>query len=185
MKPIYLLVLVAVLASCSSLKTSYDYDSQTDFATYKTYAFTENSLNLPIQQLNRDRLIAAIDKELTAKGLTKSEDPDVLIDIHIKAEQKRDATATTTGPGMYGGYGYGSPWRYGYGAGFSTTHIDVNEYVEGTMFINMVDKDADKLVWQGRGTKTLDENAFPEKKENNINNGVKAIFEKYPVKAPK
>jgi hypothetical protein len=166
--------------ACSSIQTSYDYDKTTDFTKYKTYAYTPEATNFGPNQLTGDRILAAIDREMAARGFTKSDNPDVLIDLHAKLEQKQDATATTTGPGMYG-----TPWRYGYGAGFSTTQINVNTYTDGTLFINMVDKASEKLVWQGRGTKTLDENASPEKKETNINNGVKAIFEKYPVKAAK
>jgi hypothetical protein len=181
MKPIKLLFLVTVMAGCSSLKTSYDYDKQTNFSNYKTYAYTEEAMKLPIQELNRTRLMNAIDTEMTSRGFTKSDAPDVLIDLHVKAEQKRDATATTTGPGMYG-YG-GGAYRYGYGGGFTTTQINVNEYVEGTLFINMIDKSTEKLVWQGRGTKVLDEDASPEKREKNINTGVTAIFAHYPPKA--
>lgn len=88
-----------------------------------------------------------------------------------------DATATSTGPGYYG-----DPWRYGYGGGFSTTQINYNEYIEGTLFINMVDKTTEKIVWQGRGTKTLDESAEADKREKNINYAVKQIFTKYPPK---
>ncbi len=168
------IVLLALLMGCSSLKTSYDYDKQTDFTKYKTYGYTEEALKLPIQEINRNRLIAAIDREMTARGLSKSENPDVLIDLIGKTQQKRDATATTTGTGYY------SPWRYSYGVGFTTTQINVNEYVEGTLFINMVDKQSDKLVWQGRGTKVLNEKANPDKREKNINDAVAAIFKHYP-----
>lgn len=178
MKKLSILALSLLFAACSSLKVTYDYDKQTDFSTYKTYAYSEDALKLPVGDLNRDRVIAAVDRELAAKGFTKSDTPDVLIDMHVRAEQKTEAVANTTGPG----YGYGGPWRYGYGGGFSTTTIDYNQYIEGTLFINMVDKASEKIVWQGRGTKTVDEDASPQKRETNINNGVKMIFMKYPPK---
>jgi hypothetical protein len=178
MKRIVFVVFVAVLTACSSLKVTYDYDGQADFTKYKTYTFSQEALKLPIQQLNRDRLLKAIETELAAKGFTKSEDnPDALIDLHVKAEEKMDATATTTGPGMYGGGYYG---RYGYGGGFSTTHIDYNKYVEGTLFVDLVDNASQKIVWQSRATKTLDEDVSAEKREQNINYAVKQIFSKYP-----
>jgi len=178
MKKIVFVVFVAVLTACSSLKVTYDYDGQADFTKYKTYTFTQEALKLPIQQLNRDRLLKAIETELAAKGFTKLEDnPDALIDLHVRAEEKMDATATTTGPGMYGGGYYG---RYGYGGGFSTTHIDYNKYVEGTLFVDLVDNASQKIAWQGRATKTLDEDISAEKRESNINYAVKQIFSKYP-----
>jgi Domain of unknown function (DUF4136) len=166
-----------IMASCSSVKVAYDFDKQADFTKYKTYAFTQESLNLGIEQLNRDRLINAVETELAAKGFTKSESPDVLIDMHITAKKRTEAVANTTGTGGYRGYG-----RYGYGGGFSTTTVDYNEYIDGTLLINMVDKSTEKIAWQGRGTRTLDEDASAAKRESNINYAVKQIFTNYPPK---
>ncbi len=177
MKKYMLLAVPFLLASCSSLKVSYDYDKQSDFSKYKTYAYSEDAQKLPVGDLNRARVLSAVDAELAKKGFTKSESPDVLIDIHVKAEKRTEATATTTGPGGYGYYG-----RYGYGGGFSTTQVNYNEYIDGTMFINMVDKSTEKIVWQGRATKTIDEDANAEKREKNINYAVQQIFLKYPPK---
>ena len=61
----------------------------------------------------------------------------------------------------------------------------MNTYLEGTPFINVVDKAQNKLVWAGRGTKTIDETASPEKQEYNINSAVKLIFSRYPIPAKK
>jgi hypothetical protein len=176
MKTKLLFVLAIALVACSSITTSYDYDKTVDFAKYKTYNFTPEALKLGIQELNRNRLLAAIDKEMTARGFTKSESPDALIDLIGKMEQKRTATATSSGGGMYG---YG---RYGYGGGFSTTTVNYDDYTEGTLFINFVDRGTEKIVWQGRGTKTIVENASPEKRESNLNNGVAMIYTKFPIK---
>lgn len=172
-----LLTLMAV--SCgSSVSVTSDYDKQADFASYKTYAFSQEALKLPISDLNRSRVLAAIDTEMAAKGFTKSESPDIIVDLIVRAEEKVDATATTSGTGgYYGGYG---AMRYGYGGGFTTTSINYDEYIEGTLFINFVDASTQKIVWQGRGTKTIDENASAEKREANINAGIKAIIAEYP-----
>lgn len=175
MKKYILSILIVVTSACSTLKVTYDYDKQAEFARYKTYGYSEDSQKLPVGDLNRDRILQAVDTELAAKGFSKSDNPDVWIDMHIKAEQKVDATATTTPT-------YGGPWRYGYGGGFSTTQINYHEYVEGTLFVNIVDAASEKIVWQGRATKTLDENANAEKREQNINYTVKQIFTKYPPK---
>src|SRR6187402_417007 len=111
MKKLLLLCMIAaVVTSCSSVKVGYDYDKQADFTKYKTYAFSEDVQNLPIEQLNRDRLIRAVETELAAKGFTKSDSPDVLIDLQVKAKTETEATATNTGAGMYGG-------RYGFAGG--------------------------------------------------------------------
>lgn len=168
-----LFAILILLAGCSSIKVSFDYDKTADFSKYKTYAFTQDAQSFPMQELDRARVLAAIEDELKAKGFTKSDNPDVLIDLQVKLEQKQTATATNTG--------YRGAYRYGWGGG--TTYVNVETYVEGTLFVNMIDKSTEKLVWQGRGTKTLAENPSPEKKEQNIKYGVKQIFTKYPPKS--
>lgn len=172
MKKLVILSLAAVLFGCSSIQIAYDYDKQADFTKYKTYSFSEGINEMGVGDINRDRIIRAVENEMTAKGFTMEENPDVVLDIHIKAKQMVSATATTSGAGY--------PWRYGYGGGFSTTQVNYNEYTEGTLFINMVDMSKEKIVWQGIGTKTINENASPSKREENINYAVKSIFTKYP-----
>jgi hypothetical protein len=169
----YALFLFAVVA-CSSVTTSFDYDKSVDFSKYKTYAFTEHTQKLPeINSLDRDRILAAIDAEMTKRGYTKSDSsPDVLTDVFIKTEEEMTATATNTGA-------YGR-WGYGYGFGGGTTYVDYNKYTKGTLFISLIDRSTEKIAWQGRGTKTLNENVKPEKKEANIKSAISAIFMKYP-----
>jgi hypothetical protein len=169
--PIFIMILAA---SCSTIKVSSDYDKTAGFSAYKTYAFTQEALNIALDDLNRNRLINAVTTELTAKGFTKTEsNPDVLIDIKIKAEQKQTATATSSG-------GYGGGYGYRWGGGFSTTQINYDTYTDGTLFIDMIDASKKQLVWQGRGTKTIDQDANQDKREKNINYAVKQIFMKYP-----
>ncbi|HPE76341.1 MAG TPA: DUF4136 domain-containing protein [Draconibacterium sp.] len=172
----YLLILVLfAFVGCASLKIGYDYDKTADFSKYKTFAISEETMKITnLNQLNRDRLINAAKAEMAAKGFTESSNPDVILDLRVKGNEVQTATATTTG-----GYGYGYG-RWGYGGGFSTTQVNYDKYVEGSLFITLVDKATEKIVWQGTGKKTIDENASPEKKEASINNAVKQIFTNYP-----
>ena len=174
MKKFLILTLIAGIVACSSLKTAFDYDGQADFTKYKTYQLTEDDLEATIGQLNRNRVISTLENELSAKGFSKSEEPDALVDVHIKTQQKVSATANTTGMG-YGRYG-----RYGYGGGFSTTQINYDEYTDGTLFISLIDNATQKIVWQGTGSKTLDESTSPEKREKNIPYSIQQILKNYP-----
>lgn len=163
---------VAMLfSSCSSMSFGYDYDRNSDFASYKTYQISEDSYELPVDELNLDRIIRAVEAEMQTEGFTKSDNPDVYIDLQVKAHEEIQANATSSG--VYGG-------RYYYGGGFTTTDITYTKYVVGTLFVNMVDAKTEKIVWQGRATKTIDENVSPEKREANINYAVRGIFTKYP-----
>ena len=178
-KLLFLSIIIATAVSCSSIKFSSDFDSTANFASFKTYAFTDEALNIQLDDLNKTRLLNAISTELAAKGFTKAEtNPNVFIDVVLKGEQKQTATATTSG---YGGY-YGAAYRYAYGGGFSITQINYDTYVDGTLFVDMIDASKNQLVWQGRGTKTINPDANQKQREENINYAVKQIFMQYPPK---
>ena len=176
MKKLFFPILLLVLSfSCTTIRVSSDFDKTAPFAAYKTYGYTPEALNLNINQLNKIRVFTAIDNELKLKGFTKSDNPDVLIDMKVNTSAKQIATANTTG-------GYGRGYGYRWGGGFSTTTINYDSYIEGTLFIDMIDAAKKQLVWQGRGVKTLEPDASASTKEKNINNAVKSIFAKYPPK---
>lgn len=179
-KSIYLLLFVVFASSCATIQVSSDFDKTVKFADYKTYNFTQEALALPVDDLNKNRIITAVEEELKLKGFTKSETPDVLVNIALKTETKQTATATNTG-GYYG-YGYGG-YRYGYGGGFSTTTINYDTYQEGTLFVEMIDPKKLELVWQGRGNGTLNPDATAKKREENIKYAIKKIFYEYPPKS--
>lgn len=170
MKKFLALFLVAGALSCSSIQTAYDYSKEVDFSKFKTYQFTQDDLEAAVGQINRNRIIPAVENELAGKGLTKSDNPDLLVNIHVKSQQKVDATATTMG-------GYG---RWGWYGGYSTTQVNYNEYTEGTMFITLIEASSQNIVWQGTGTKTLNENASPSQREESINYSVQQILSNYP-----
>jgi hypothetical protein len=177
MKKLLLLPVLLIFIACSTVKIGFDYDKQADFSKYKTYTISEETMDMPLNQLNRDRIISAVEAEMAAKGFTKTESSsDVILDIRIKGEEVHTATATTSG----GGYGH---YRWGYGGGFSTTTVNYDKYVEGTLFVTLIDRATEKIVWQGTGTRTLDESANAQKREENINYAVKQIFTNYPPKA--
>ncbi len=184
MKKLLIIPVLLAFVACSTVKVAYDYDKQADFSKYKTYVISEETMKMEnVNQLNRDRIIAAVEAQMAAKGFTKAGDnADVILDVRIKGEEVQTATATTTGG--YGGYGYGYG-RWGYGGGFSTTQVNYDKYVEGTMFITLVDKATEKIVWQGTGKKTVEENASAEKREQNIDYAVTQIFTNYPPGAKK
>ena len=172
---ILLLASGLVAASCSSVKVSSDFDREVDFTSYKSYAFAKEAGELPVDDINRKRIMDAVSAELTGKGFAKSDQPDVWIDLNLLTERKQSATATSTPM-------YGAGYRYGWGGGFSTTSINVENYVEGTLFVDMIDVSRKQLVWQGRAIGTINQDISAEKREANIKNAVKQVFTKYPPK---
>lgn len=174
-KLILLLVSGLLAASCSSVKVSSDFDREADFASYKTYAFTKEAGELPIDDINRKRIMDAVSAELAGKGFQKSDQPDVWIDLNLLTARRQSATATSTPM-------YGPGYRYGWGGGFSTTTINVDNYVEGTLFVDMIDASKKQMVWQGRAMGTINPDISTEKREANIKSAVKEVFKAYPPK---
>ena len=170
-------LLLLYMTGYGQLKTTYDYDQTVDFSLYKTFRFTEDAKSYAIQELNRNRMLEAIRTQLQAKGLTESEEADLDVNWYIRASEQERATSTSN----Y--YGAGGRYGYRWGGGFSTSTIDVESYIVGTVFIDLVDTESNSLVWQGRGEGTYQESISPEKRSKRINKGVAKIFKKYPPEA--
>lgn len=159
-------------------KVSYDYNKNADFAAFKTYAHKEGTK--VGQPLIDERIVAAIDTQLAAKGLTKAEsNPDVFVVYHLAFDKEKDISTYSSGYG--GGYGpYGWGWGGGWGGGTTTTQV--RDILIGTLVIDLADAKGNQLVWRGMGVKEVNTQANPEKREKSINNAVKKIFKNYPPK---
>ena len=142
---LFLLFTLIFLTSCSSLKISSDYDTDISFDQYKTYAFYKKGIDKSdISDLDKKRILRAIEKELNAKGFIKSSNPDFLVSIFTKSRERVNVNETNWGWGF--GWGW-NPWMYG-----GMNRVNVNQYTEGTLFIDFIDKKSNNLVWQGIGS---------------------------------
>lgn len=167
------LMLFVLIASCSSVRVATDYDKNADFNQYKTFAFFKSGIDkAEISDLDKRRILRAIETELLAKGFTKSENPDLLVSIFTKSREKVNVYNNSLG---YGPYGYGWGWSpYYWNAGYS----NVSTSTEGTLYVDLIDAKKKELVWQGMGIGYLTQST--NKKEERINEFVAKIMEKYP-----
>jgi len=175
------LALVAVVVAPALLlaqKVSYDYNKSANFAAYKTYQQKDGTK--VGQPLIDDRIVAAIDTELAAKGLSKATaDPDVVVVYHVAFDKEKDISTFSSGYG--GGYG---PYGYGWGGGWAggTTTTQVRDITIGTLVIDMADAKKKEIAWRGMGVKEVNTQAKPEKRDKSISEAVKKIFKNYPPK---
>jgi Domain of unknown function (DUF4136) len=160
-------------------KVSYDYNKSANFSAFKTFAQKDGTK--VGQQLIDDRIVAAIDTELAAKGLTKSEaSPDVYVVYHIAFDKQKDISTYSSGyGGGYGAYGWG--WGGGGWAGGTST-TQVRDILIGTLVIDIADAKGNQLAWRGMGVKEVNTQANPEKRDKSIREAVKKIFKNYPPK---
>ncbi|GGB71205.1 hypothetical protein GCM10007424_09030 [Flavobacterium suaedae] len=169
-KLLSLLFITAFIASCTSIRVASDYDDAIDFSNYKTYAFFKEGIDkAEISDLDKKRILRAVDAEMQKKGFTKSENPDMLVNIFTRSTEQ--VNVNNWGYNYGWGWGY-TPWMWG--GGYST----VNSSTEGTLYIDLIDAQKKDLIWQGVGTGVL---TFErDKKQERINEFVQKIIAEFP-----
>ena len=169
---LFFLLCIGILTSCSSVKVISDYDTKVDFSSYKTFAFYKKGIDkASVSDLDKKRIMRAIENELIKKGFSKSVNPDMLISIFTKSREQVNVSNNNFGYGF--GWGY-NPWFMG-----GSTNLNINQYTEGTLFIDFIDKNNNELIWQGIGSGAMKMSNI-EKKEKRINDLVNKIILEYP-----
>lgn len=178
--------IAVLLASCASKPTiESDYDHTIDFSQYKTYGFFNP---MGIENPNYSSIYgsifrAAISREMESRGYVQSDNPDLMINVSGRLQDKTKVT-TTSDPYMGGGYygyrrgAYGAWGGYGYG---TSTHV--SNYTEGTVNVDMVDRAQKRMVWEGVAVGRVNEKKTSEETRTNINAGIQEMFAGYPFRA--
>lgn len=171
---------VLVLTSCSSVRVLSDYDQQANFNEYKSYAFYKTGIDkAQISDLDKKRILHAIEDEMSSRGFVKSENPDLLISIFTKEQERVDVYNNNFGWGWGGAWGWGPAWAWGPGWGWGWGP-SVSTRTQGSLYIDLIDTKNKELVWQGKGEGTLANTNNIEKKVQRIKEFVSQILEQYP-----
>ena len=172
MKNITLLLITFILSSCTSIKVFSDYDRNIDFSNYETFAYFKPEIDkVDISDLDKRRILLALDSEMNLKGLSKSETPDLLIGFTTKAKEQ---IYVNTGNNFGWGWGWGfNPWFWGNGG-----YNSVTTRTEGTLYVNIIDAATKQLIWQGKGRGGINE--FMKNRDERISLFVHEIVENYP-----
>ncbi len=174
----------ALLAACASgPKIETDYDRTVDFSQYQTFGFFNP---MGIENPNYSTIYGAvfreaITREMTSRGYRLSDDPDLLVNVSARLQEKTKVTTYNEPYPAYYGYrrGYYDPW-YGYSYGSST---NVSQYTEGTVNIDVVDAREKRMVFEGVAVGRLKEKRSNEEVREAINSGVATMFQGYPARA--
>ena len=175
------------LSSCTSVRVLSDYDQKANFSEYKSYAFYKTGIDkAQISDLDKKRILRAVETEMTARGFVKSDSPDILISIFTKEQERVDIYNNNFGWGGFGGWGWGGFGGWGWGGlgwggfgGWGGGNM-VSTSTEGSQYIDLIDTKTKQLVWQGKGEGTLANTKNIQKKEQRIQLFVSQIMEQYP-----
>lgn len=167
------LLILAFLSSCTSVRVLSDYDKEANFTNFKTYAFYKTGIDkAQISDLDKKRILKAIETEMSSRGFVKSGTPDILVSIFTKEKERVDIYNNYWGGGYYG-------WGWNpYFGGRNGSNVSVS--TEGSLYIDLIDAKNKELVWQGRGIGTLNNIKKIERKEERIKEFVSEILQAYP-----
>ena len=173
---------LAMAAGCASVKVDSDYDPGTDFASLKTWSWVadppqlEGGVRVQGNQLLKNRVTSAVERTLSSQGYPEAQgSPDFRVAFSFGAQQKLDVQSSPSAGGYYGGRGRGGVY-----SGWGGSTVDVQQYTEGTLIIDILRPDGQNLLWRGTGTTRLREEKDPQKRTEKVNAAVEKILAQFP-----
>lgn len=164
----------------SQVLVSYNKAPEVDFKKYKTYqVYGLNVTTIPEFEPKKESinfLIKEIDKQMVDRGHQKvKENPELILNIGIviTAEQKTRQTDIRDAPRYMGQRSY--HWE--------SEEIVVQNYNEGTVILDVVESENNKLIWQAVSKGMI--SGSMDKNMSRITKAVKKMYNKYPVKVKK
>jgi hypothetical protein len=139
---------------------------------YQTFDFLDLDVELltehQINQENVDYLKTAIARELTAKGLEQSSNPDLAINIGVVVKEEVQTRETDIRDMRYMGQ-RNYHWE--------VEEVVVGVYKVGTVSVELVDTKANRAVWEESEGNVIDKKQKNVQKK--IDKGVSKIFKKF------
>jgi len=177
MKPSIILAAAVLLLSTSIVfgqNVKVDVDKTANFSTFKTFGWDKGVVarNPLISQM----IVAAVEGELTARGLTRSDDqPDIKVAVAAAAGMDIQAVGPTWNNTTYTSWG-------GY-----TNPAALMNITTGTLLLDLVETKGGISVFRGVAKETLNRStsadvaADARSVEKLIKKAVSKMFKKYPT----
>ena len=158
--------------SCTSSLVTVEDNAYQDFelSNYKSFDFLEIDNTNP-ENPNFEKAIALlmkdVEEEMVKRGLQKSSNPDLKVNLGLVVEEKVQTRTTSlaTDPFMYTGQR-----RYTW----QSQEVPVNTYKEGSITLHLVDSKSNQAVWVGSIDRVVPKK--DEKKAEAIDFAVTELF---------
>lgn len=183
-------LLAVLLAGCSTMDVTTDYDPGAVFEGMKRYAWlpeprkATGDPRIDDNKLLDQRIRKAVEDQLEFKGYTLStSDPDFLVGYHVSLDKRQSVQV------LNDYYGYGPGWGYRYGAAYrpmgyaGAPDTYVYEYEEGTLILDIVNPANRELMWRGAASDEVHFKNTPQESEAQIRTAVQAMLERFPPDA--
>lgn len=171
---VYGVIVLGLLAGCSSMSVQTDYSADFDFSQVRTFQYRDSDGTVAgSDQLAHQRIAAAITHEMTAAGFNEVDsDPDVVVTYYGSTSQGLRFQTTYMGA---------NTWSRGVragGVGMATSSTRAVSYQQGTLVIDVWEPAENQLVWRGVVDDTLSSN--PDRNTKRIKSGVERAFRDFP-----
>jgi hypothetical protein len=161
---------LAVAGGALAQDVKVDYDKATNFGAIKTFSIKLGTAwGSEIQQ---KRVLGEFTQALQEKGwtLAPAGQADAEVVVHGASQVKKDLNTFYSG---MGGYGY-----RGFGGGMGSATTTVNEYLVGTLVVDIFNGKSKSLIWRG-----IAQDELSDKTEKNVKKLGKAsdkMFKDFP-----
>jgi hypothetical protein len=169
------LAMLALVACATVPDVRAEYDREVDFRSYRTFGFAEvlGTDRAGYETLVSQSLKAATRREMEARGYRfEPAQPDLLVNFNAHLRERVDIVRMPIPPSDYYGYRNYVAWR--------AYDVEMHQYTEGTLNIDVVDAARAQLVWEGIATGTVTAEVYRDRQAA-IDRAVERIFRKYPV----
>ena len=148
--------------NASAQDVTYDYDRSANFTALTRYVWVNGGR--VTDDLNHQRIVSAVDQQLTAKGNHKVDavaQADLLITYHAIITQDIAVNGNRAGLARW-------------------ASARVEAVPVGALMVEVMNARTHATVWRGVVSRDLDPKASPEQREKNLNKAVEKLFKHYP-----
>jgi hypothetical protein len=173
-----LTALLLLAAGCETLQTGSDYDHAANFSGYHTFTIMQRPHRYVPNALIVQRTEDAIKSDLQSRGYVYVDDPakaDFTVDFTMGSQERTDVTSYPSAWAAAGAWG-GPGW---WGGPYWGNTVDVRQYQEGTLSVDVFDEKTRRPVWHGWAKKTLSQSDLEHSTEP-INKAVAEVLKKFP-----
>lgn len=174
-----LAVAIMLVSGCATLQVGSDYDHAASFHGYKTFTIMQRGHSGISSSLVAVRVSDAIKADLEQKGFVEVADPskaDFTVDFTIGARERIDINSYPEPfPGRAWGWGRAGWW----GGRYWGESLDVRQYREGILSIDIFDTPTHRPVWHGWAKKELTRKDMDNSAEP-IRKAVVAVLAEFP-----
>jgi hypothetical protein len=167
------ILLTLVLAGCAASGPTIMVNTVpgADLSGFETFNFLQplgtdrdNGARTPMSSMLAD----AMTRELTSRGLTQSDSPDLMVDFFVTTEDRMDVR-TTRNSSMHSMHSvHRSHWGRSSFSTWPSYQTTVRQYTQGTLLVDLIDPAANALVAEGAAQSRIRSNELTRQQAGDI-----------------